>query len=74
MVMVIENAKSTLEHSNAHSSKHKKQTEFNYCLKLLAYFGNVIIGFLILIFVTFGKTQVKYECTPHYWLSTVLLS
>lgn len=25
------------------------------------------------IFLTFGKTPVKSECTPHYWLSVAKL-
>lgn len=72
--MVIENAKQTLERSSAHSSKYNnKWRKFNYCPKLNAYFGNVIIAFLILISLTFGKTQVMSWSTPHHWLSSAEL-
>lgn len=65
---MIEKAKETVCVS-AHSSKYNKnQIKFNYCLKLYTYFGNVIIGFMMQIFWTFGKTQVRSKCPPHYWL------
>lgn len=46
---------------------NKKQAKFNYCLKLHAYFGNVIIGFLMQIFLDIWENSVVYSTLlPEY--------
>ncbi len=72
MIAVIENAKQTLDHSSAHSSKYftiRSRQSLIIASNCMLILGNVIIGFLMQISLTFGKTQVKSESTPHYWLS-----
>lgn len=70
MEIVIESAKQTLERSSTRSSKYnRKRAKFNY----RDFSGNVIIRFLLLIFVAFEKSQVKSESTPYYWLTIIEL-
>lgn len=57
MAIVIENSKQTLDHSSAPANTIKKQAKFNYCRNLHAYFGKAIIGFLVMIFLTFAEKK-----------------
>lgn len=77
---MIENTE-TLDSSSAYSGtvlrEEKNQTGLLMRLSIACLFWATIIGFLIQIFLTLGKTGVVSECTPPLlalWLSFLLIT